>query len=469
MRNRMTGLGLAAALVMAPGVVFAQDAGLAIDHKAVDCIVVGKFPKMNACFNPSPNVARARVYFRPEGVPSWYYVEMKSDAPCLAGILPRPRKELVGKKVDYYVQVTDKSFAEARTAEYHPTVVNSEQECKDKPVAPYLSSASVQVFPGIPAGFAAGGIGTAAAVGIGAGVAGIAGGAVAIASNGDDDAPATTATPGTTQPPVTTVPPTVTTVPPTVTTEPNPFNFVFKISPSPAVGTSPLDVTVDMCDTTPGNNSVRFTIDFNEDGFDNNVPNQCKLTKTITLAGVTGAAPATTTPKPTVIKVKGCAQPKDGSHDEACATRLITVNPGLSAGSSFKSRALHVKKGRKSSRSTSTPQAVTRRLAWNSELSVEGATGQVVANGSAAVFAGKGRSSAVATGRKGENRIEAQLVQAGGKAGTWRFELGPTASFEAGSLRVLAGQVAQVSGDSIVFSLKGTPGERVVFTFRTTR
>lgn len=477
MRNRLTGLGLAACLVVAPGVVFAQESGLAIDHKAVDCIVAGKFPKMNACFNPSPNVARARVYFRPEGVPSWYYVEMKSDAPCLAGILPRPRKELVGKKVDYYVQVTDKSFAEARTAEYHPTVVNSEQECKDKPVAAYLTKASVQVFPGIPAGFAAGGIGAGVAVGVGVGVAGIAGGAVAIANN-DDDSPTTTSpTPTTTQPSATTT--TTTTTQPTSTTQPAGFDFVFKMTPSPAVGTDSLDVTVDMCDTTPQGNLVRFTIDFGLDGFDNNVPNQCKLTKTITLGGVQGGpcdvkllgksgacAPATTTPQPTKLSVRGCGQPKDLSAPEECEQRLITINPSLSgAGRSFKARSLHVKQRR----GNSTVPPATRRLAWNSELAVEGATGQVVANGSGAVFAAKGRSSAVATGRKGENRIEAQLVQGSGKAGTWRFELSPTATFEAGSLRVLAGQVAQVSGDSIVFSLKGTPGERVVFTFRTTK
>ena len=85
------------------------------------------------------------------------------------------------------------------------------------------------------------------------------------------------------------------------------------------------------------------------------------------------------------------------------------------------------------------------------------------------MFAGKGRSSAVATGRRGENRIEAQLVQGSGRPGTWRFELGSTASFEAGSLRVIAGEVAQITGDAVVFRLKGQPGERVVFTFRTTR
>ena len=42
--------------------------GVVIDHRAVGCIVVGKYPKMNACFSPAADLARSRVYFRPEGV-----------------------------------------------------------------------------------------------------------------------------------------------------------------------------------------------------------------------------------------------------------------------------------------------------------------------------------------------------------------------------------------------------------------
>ena len=92
---------------------------------------------MNACFTPAASLARSRVYFRPEGTPSWYYVDMKSDQPCFSGVLPRPGKKLVGKKIEYYVEAQDKTFNPARTAEYGPIVVKSAQECKkDVPVAP---------------------------------------------------------------------------------------------------------------------------------------------------------------------------------------------------------------------------------------------------------------------------------------------------------------------------------------------
>ena len=74
----MTGRSIWAGLILAtltPTIALSQ--GLEIDHKAVGCIVVGKYPKMNACFTPAASLARSRVYFRPEGNPSWYYVDMK--------------------------------------------------------------------------------------------------------------------------------------------------------------------------------------------------------------------------------------------------------------------------------------------------------------------------------------------------------------------------------------------------------
>jgi hypothetical protein len=448
MRNRV---GVAALLALSPGLVQAQQ-GIAIDHKEVSCIVAGKFPKMNACFAPNADVARARVYFRPEGVTTWYYVEMKSDAPCLAGILPRPRKELVDKHINYYVHVTDKKFTEARTLEYNPLVVSNESECKDKPVGPYLTKAAVKVFPSLPGGFAAGGLGTAGAVGIGAGVAGAAAGGAAIASNNNDTNPTTTTlAPTTTQPTQTT---TTTTTPTTTTPTQEPFKFVFKISPNPPKGVEPLEVTVDMCASTP-NGGLRFFFNFDGGLFDFQ-GSTCSQTRTLTTAGVSGSAvdPPLTTLADTEYEVTGCAQPKGKPEKRECETRIARVIPDAAASS------LRI-----------TPfqpnQTAARRLAWNSELDVDGGAGQVVANGSAAVFAGKGRSTAVAMGRRGDNRIEAQLVQGSGRAGTWRFDLTPTASLQAGSLRVISGEVAQVSGDAIVFRLKGQPGERIVFTFKT--
>jgi hypothetical protein len=107
------------------------------------------------------------------------------------------------------------------------------------------------------------------------------------------------------------------------------------------------------------------------------------------------------------------------------------------------------------------------QLIWTSKLDVPGASGQVVVNGTTAVFAGSGQSSGVVLGPRGENRVEARVLQGVGKPGSWRFELGSTNSLIPGSLRVIAGSVSEVSGDAVVFRLTGRPGERVMFTFRT--
>jgi hypothetical protein len=249
---------MALLLLVVPRALLAQ--GVNIDHKPVGCIVVGKYPKMNACFSPASTLARARVYFRPvEGPPNWYYVNMKSDAPCHAGFLPRPRKELTGKKVLYYLDAFDQKFVESRTAENEALVVTSEGECKkDMLVAPFVTSAAVAVFPAVPAGFGVAGLGTAATVGIVAGGAAGVGGGAAIATGGGGTPPTTTPPvgggPTTTAPPSTTLPPTTTT-----TTTLAPFSAVFNIklngAPVPPDATilgpaDPAVVEFDMCPST---------------------------------------------------------------------------------------------------------------------------------------------------------------------------------------------------------------------------
>jgi hypothetical protein len=244
----------------------ARPQAVEIDHKAVGCIVVGKYPKMNACFTPAANLARARVYFRPEGTPSWYYVDMKSDQPCFMGVLPRPGKKLVGKKIEYYVEGQDKSFNAGRTAEFAPIVVNNAQECKkEAPAAPFLNNATVAVFPALPAGFVGGGIGTAAVVGIAAAGAAAAGTAAVVASNNNDTTTTTVAIGGgnTTTTIVAATTTTTTTTTPRATNR-APF-AVLSTTPNPPSGQSPLTVTFDLCKSTDADgDSLSFSYDFGD-------------------------------------------------------------------------------------------------------------------------------------------------------------------------------------------------------------
>ena len=110
----------------------ARAQGPEIGHKAIGCIIAGQYPKMTACFRPLGSVARGRVYFKPEAAPAWYYVEMKSDAPCHAGVLPKPTKKLINTKVLYYVQVVDKGLRRGPDRRVRPDVVEKESDCKDK-------------------------------------------------------------------------------------------------------------------------------------------------------------------------------------------------------------------------------------------------------------------------------------------------------------------------------------------------
>jgi hypothetical protein len=253
-----------ALLSLSPALARAQ--AVQIDHKAVGCIVVGKYPKMSSCFTPASDLARARVYFRPEGVSSWYYVDMKSDQPCHAGILPRPGKKLVGKKIEYYVEAQDRRFNAGRTAEYAPIVVRSAQECKKEvPVAPFLNNATVAVFPSLPAGFVAGGgLATGAILWVAAAGAAVAGTAVAV--SGGSNTPTTlssAASTTTTTTPVATSATTTTTLLPKAANHP-PF-AVLKTSPDPPEGLSPLTVTFDLCKSTdPDGDPLSFFFEFGD-------------------------------------------------------------------------------------------------------------------------------------------------------------------------------------------------------------
>jgi hypothetical protein len=101
---------------------------------------------------------------------------------------------------------------------------------------------------------------------------------------------------------------------------------------------------------------------------------------------------------------------------------------------------------------------------WVSELTAPGARGQVVVDGTEAVFpAGGMEAFSVRTG-PGPHRFEATLVDGAGRPGAWRFDLSAL-GLVAGSLRVVAGEAAPAGSAAVVFRLRGKPGERVVFTF----
>jgi len=67
--------------------------------------------------------------------------------------------------------------------------------------------------------------------------------------------------------------------------------------------------------------------------------------------------------------------------------------------------------------------------------------------------------------KEGGNRVEAIVVEAAGKAGSWTIDMSSSPAIQAGSIRVLAGEVESIGATAVTFKLKGTAGERLVFTF----
>jgi hypothetical protein len=246
--------------------------GIAIDHKPVACLVAGKYPRLDACLSPASQVARARVYFRPEDGVGWYYVPMKPEAPCFTGILPKPSKKLVGKRFLYYLDTADRQFNESRTPDTAVEIVDNAAGCqKGLPVAPTVTNASVTVFPGMPAGFVAGGAATGTVVAVGAATVAAVGGGFALANSGDSDPapppPEPPPTPPVSPVPPTEPPPTPPVDPPTTPTENRPPDADFRVSPDPPEGSSPLTVIFNMCRSTdPDGDELKFTFDFGDGG-----------------------------------------------------------------------------------------------------------------------------------------------------------------------------------------------------------
>lgn len=195
-------------------------AGPDVSHSGIECIPTTQFTILNATIVPGQEVRTARVYFRSDKYPDFYYVDMTSSGDSFQAIMPKPSDET--SQVFYYLEATDVGYASNRTVEYGAEVVEDENECKRRdPAVAYFTGESPSIVvgavragaPAIPPGFLAdgiigpvgGGMGAGAAIGIAAGAAGAVG--VGVLATQNDDATTTTAIAGVT----TTVPQTTTT------------------------------------------------------------------------------------------------------------------------------------------------------------------------------------------------------------------------------------------------------------------
>jgi hypothetical protein len=100
-----------------------------------------------------------------------------------------------------------------------------------------------------------------------------------------------------------------------------------------------------------------------------------------------------------------------------------------------------------------------------SRFDVAGVRAQALLNGTLLPEPRPGTTRMSVTARAGENRLEAQVLDAG-RGGTWTFDLSAVPGLERGTLRVTSGEAVAVGPDSIVFRLTGRAGERIGFAFQ---
>jgi hypothetical protein len=384
------------------------------------------------------------VYFRASHTLDWYYVEMAPEASCFRGVLPRPAPST--EHIDYYVSVTDRTFEERRTEEYETSVVGEASRCEGV-LASYVSSATVVVGTlagaAFPAGFVGGSVlGATAVAGIVAtGV--VAGAGLAEGGANESPSPTSTAPPAPVPTPTPQPTPVPTPTPPACLPDDDvpPEVVILEPSANADVGAT-VEIVAEITDPGPASSGIAGVRMFAEEQGGS---------RTVEIATLEPPGPLYRT----TWSLPECMGPQDRWYIHVQATDRC----GLAGGA-----RVRVKRRGDSCFASRVGGEVEASVLWTSDLAVADGQGQVVVNGSQALFQGSGPSILTLPTRRGSNRVEATLVSSGEEGGVWRFALASGGS-RPGSLRVVAGEVEAVGPGLVVFRLTGRAGERVVFTF----
>jgi hypothetical protein len=103
-----------------------------VDHQPVPCTVADQPFMLCATVTDDGEVARARVYFKPESAKFYSFVDMVFGGIEFCGTLPAPREGKL-KTIEYYVQAVDDTYETFRTST-HVIAVQPEGVCGFAPV-----------------------------------------------------------------------------------------------------------------------------------------------------------------------------------------------------------------------------------------------------------------------------------------------------------------------------------------------
>jgi hypothetical protein len=140
---RIIASSLAILLVVPPvGSPAPNATALSVAHAAVECVVAGTNPQIDAGITPDAQAARA--YFRSALGEAFYYVEMTPVAGRYVGVLPKP--EPGAGSVTYYVEGVGSDCGLGQTPQTNAIVVSVADACQGKGMASVGPPDPVRVF-----------------------------------------------------------------------------------------------------------------------------------------------------------------------------------------------------------------------------------------------------------------------------------------------------------------------------------
>ena len=441
-----------------------------ISHDPLDCTGVGEYPVIDAAIRPGKDIRTAKVYFRADNYPKFYWVEMVIHENKFVSILPKPGPGTA--RIIYYIEAVDVAFNNAVDLEHDPEV---REKCNDRPGA-YLPGEEPGIIVGateagasaLPPGFETagiigtiattgvvtsgigGGAGIGTAVAIGAAAAG-AGGVFVVATGPSDpvtpddplapDPSPPPAPPGSPTPPA----------PPGSPTPPAPPGPPPPLPPTPSP--APLPPAVIAC----------FTFNFPGGSCTLKLDGGCSSGPVATYdwvidGGAAGGGVTNHSGQKAIRSWPSC--------NNEVVTIILTVTDEASASAvTVQGITLPVKLRQ------APPKVRPLQSSFTSFLGLSPSDGtfraSVVLSGARVDNtnnAGPFRHDF--EGRRGENTVVAFLSSEASGAGLWTFDFSRSEHLVPGSIRATQGHVLSIDARHIVFRVSGAADKRIKFTYR---